>query len=191
MAQMNRNVDVEELNSDALFGIQYLNYQTIPQKIIFFGSIVLAIAFMLIGNFWLQLNSQLTVLLMVIPIIPGILFGTNYNQDLSMIRYIELILFKPSKTLVSKPTEDVAVIRANEKKLKLEEEAKLKENKQSPAEQRKLLIKVITIFVICAVGLVTFLVAGHMHADSVKQNSVHHTVETTNNTIEGGVSSEK
>ena len=35
MAQMNRNVNLEEIDSDALFGIDALKHQTILQKIIF------------------------------------------------------------------------------------------------------------------------------------------------------------
>ena len=35
MAQMNRNVNLEEIDSDALFGIDALKNQTILQKIVF------------------------------------------------------------------------------------------------------------------------------------------------------------
>lgn len=40
MAQMNRNVNLEEIDSDALFGIDALKNQSIGQKIIFFGSVI-------------------------------------------------------------------------------------------------------------------------------------------------------
>ena len=40
MAQMNRNVNLEEIDSDALFGIDALRHQTILQKIIFFGCVI-------------------------------------------------------------------------------------------------------------------------------------------------------
>lgn len=40
MAQMNRNVNLEEIDSDALFGIDALKNQTILQKIVFFGSVI-------------------------------------------------------------------------------------------------------------------------------------------------------
>ena len=40
MAQMNRNVNLEEIDADALFGIDALKNQTILQKIAFFGSVI-------------------------------------------------------------------------------------------------------------------------------------------------------
>lgn len=38
MAQMNRNVNLEEIDSDALFGIEALKNQTLVQKLVFFGN---------------------------------------------------------------------------------------------------------------------------------------------------------
>lgn len=43
MAQMNRNVNLEEIDSDALFGIEALKNQTLMQKIIFFGCLILGV----------------------------------------------------------------------------------------------------------------------------------------------------
>ena len=40
MAQMNRNVNLEEIDSDALFGIDALKNQSIFQKFIFFGAVI-------------------------------------------------------------------------------------------------------------------------------------------------------
>ena len=40
MAQMNRNVNLEEIDSDALFGIEALKNQTLVQKLVFFGSVI-------------------------------------------------------------------------------------------------------------------------------------------------------
>ena len=40
MAQMNRNVNLEEIDSDALFGIDALKNQSINKKIIFFVKVV-------------------------------------------------------------------------------------------------------------------------------------------------------
>ena len=39
MAQMNRNVNLEEIESDALLGIDALKNQTLLQKIVFFGCV--------------------------------------------------------------------------------------------------------------------------------------------------------
>lgn len=35
MASMNRNVNLEEINTDAFMGITYLNYQSLAQKFLF------------------------------------------------------------------------------------------------------------------------------------------------------------
>ena len=43
MAQMNRNVNLEEIDSDALFGIEALKNQTLVQKIVFFGCVLLGV----------------------------------------------------------------------------------------------------------------------------------------------------
>ena len=43
MAQMNRNVNLEEIDSDALFGIEALKNQTILQKIVFWGCVLLGV----------------------------------------------------------------------------------------------------------------------------------------------------
>ena len=40
MASMNRNVNLEEVNTDAFMGISYLNYQSMLQKVVFIGGIV-------------------------------------------------------------------------------------------------------------------------------------------------------
>ena len=37
MAQMERNVNLEEIDSDALFGIDALKGQSLVQRIVFFG----------------------------------------------------------------------------------------------------------------------------------------------------------
>ena len=43
MAQMNRNVNLEEIDSDALFGIDALKNQSILQKIVFFGCLIIGV----------------------------------------------------------------------------------------------------------------------------------------------------
>ena len=44
MASMNRNVNLEEVNTDAFMGISYLNHQSMLQKVVFVGGIVIGIA---------------------------------------------------------------------------------------------------------------------------------------------------
>ena len=56
MASMNRNVNLEEVNTDAFMGISYLNYQSMLQKVVFIGGIVIGIAINLVGTFLLEIN---------------------------------------------------------------------------------------------------------------------------------------
>ena len=56
MASMNRNVNLEEINTDAFMGISFLNYQSLPQKIVFIGGVVAGIAINLIGTFVFNIN---------------------------------------------------------------------------------------------------------------------------------------
>ena len=62
MATMNRNVNLEEINTDTFMGIPFLNDQTIGQKIIFWGSLILGIAWNIIGNFAFHLNGIVIIL---------------------------------------------------------------------------------------------------------------------------------
>ena len=54
MAQMNRNVNLEEIDSDALFGIDALKNQSILQKIVFFGCVIAGV----LVNVFLQLYFE-------------------------------------------------------------------------------------------------------------------------------------
>ena len=90
MASMNRNVNLEEVNTDAFMGISYLNHQSMLQKVVFVGGIVIGIAINLVGTFVLDISINITMILTLLPIILGVAFGCNFNEDLS------LILFKTS-----------------------------------------------------------------------------------------------
>ena len=97
MASMNRNVNLEEINTDALMGISYLNYQSLPQKIVFIGGIIAGVAINLIGTFIFNISINVSIFLTLIPILIGVAFGCNYNEDLSLIRYFKLLISKTGK----------------------------------------------------------------------------------------------
>ena len=79
MASMNRNVNLEEVNTDAFMGISYLNYQSMLQKVVFIGGIVIGIAINLVGTFLLEININVTMILTLVPILSGVAFGCNFN----------------------------------------------------------------------------------------------------------------
>lgn len=143
MATMNRNINVEEINSDAFMGIPYLNYQTILQKCIFWGCVVAAVAWNILGNFFLHINAVAIIFITLILVAIGSVFGCNYNQDLSLINYLKLILFKSSDAYISKPTEDFEQIKVAAERMNKEAELLEKQKNVTPEQQRKLLIKLL------------------------------------------------
>jgi hypothetical protein len=173
MATMNRNVNLEEINSDAFMGIQYLNHQTVLQKAVLIGGIIIAIGFNLLSSFLWHLNINISILLTLLPLIIGIAFGCNYNEDLSLIKYIKLILFKPSITYNSKPTEDLEQLRNSADRI-MQAEIKKKQQQASPEEQRKLLIKLLVGAAIAIIFFAILLIV----VKNTKTEEVHHTVST-------------
>lgn len=176
MAQMNRNLNLEEVNSDAFMGIPFLNYQTLPQKIFFWGSVILGVVTNLISIFVFSANTNLAVLFTLLPLIFGVAFGCNYNQDFSLFQYLILILKKPSKKYVSKPTEDIIQLRNSARQFEQEERMRERQQNIVTAEsQKKLLIKLV-------IGIILFIlffavVLGLL--GNREESEIHHTVSIT------------
>ena len=151
MASMNRNVSLEEINTDAFMGITYLNYQSLAQKVIFVGGIVVAVGGNLIGTFIFNIGVNVSVFLTFIP----------------------LLISKPSKAYYSRPVEDLEQLHNSAAKIREEEELRKKQQeKMSDEAQKKLLIK-IGIGVIIAIFIFIVLV---MIVKSTKKDELHHTV---------------
>lgn len=173
MATMNRNLNLEEVNSDAFMGIPYLNHQTMFQKGIFILSIIAAIAIMLIGTFALQWDVNASAFLALVPLLFGVAFGCNYNQDLSLIQYLMLMLFKPGRTYTTKPTEDVEHLHNIEARIRQEEALReQQEKKSSPEEQKKLLI----ILAVSLAAIIAIVVIALIVIKNAKVEEIHHTV---------------
>lgn len=173
MASMNRNVNLEEINTDAFMRITYLNYQSLAQKVIFVGGIVVAVGGNLIGTFIFNIGVNVSVFLTFIPLLIGVMFGCNYNEDLSLVRYLKLLISKPSKAYYSRPVEDLEQLHNSAAKIREEEELRKKQQeKMSDEAQKKLLIK-IGIGVIIAIFIFIVLV---MIVKSTKKDELHHTV---------------
>lgn len=173
MATMNRNLNLEEVNSDAFMGIPFLNYQSAGQKIIFACSIVLSVAIMLIGTFYFKWNANLIVFICLIPLAVGVAFGGNYNQDLSLIKYVHLILLKPSKRYELKPTEDLSYLNTKAAQLIREKERqKLQERNISPQEHRRTLLKLMLGVAIAVIAFLVILV----FIEANRAEEIHHIV---------------
>jgi len=171
MATMKRNTNLEEINTDALFGISYLKYQTKTQKLVMFGSVVVGIVINIMSSFMFDINPNIASLFMMIPIFIGVLLGCNYNQDLSLISYIRLSVSNPSKTYYSKSFEDLENIRRSAEQIKKNKQIEQRES-ISEEEHLKSLIRLIVIVVLMVIGFIAIVVVIKIS----KTEEIHHTV---------------
>lgn len=170
---MNRNLNLEEINSDAFMGISYLNHQSVLQKGIFIISIIAAVAVMLTGTFLIHWNVNVSALLSLLPLLFGVAFGCNYNQDLSLFQFVRLMICKPSRTYITRSTEDVEYLRNIEDRIKQEEEINARlEQKASPEEQKKVLI-ILVLTIVCII--VVFMIIT-MVIKGARVDEIHHTI---------------
>jgi hypothetical protein len=176
VAQMNRNVNLEEIDSDALFGIDALKNQSILQKIVFFGCLIIGVLLNVLLPLFFGTPRILCVVLFLGLLLIGVAFGCNYTEDMTYGKYMFYFFFKPTTPLDYKSTEDVGEIRKKALELKREEELLLRKSKQAdPVAQRKLLMKVI-----CFVAAMAVLIGAVFIYSGVKdKNNLHHRVEAT------------
>ena len=152
--QFERNLNLEEIESDALFGIKYLAHQTIIQKVIFWGCTIVSVALYIGAQLIWKLPFIASFAISVALCSIGILFGANQDENLTIFQYLILLLFKPSRYVPYRSTEDVYVMKDEANELKLEEEKrKLKEQQASPEAQRRLALFVAAF----GIGLFIFL----------------------------------
>ena len=90
MAQMDRNVNLEEIDSDALFGIDALKNQTILQKIVFFGSVIVGVLLNVLLPLYFETSRIVCVFCFLSLLFLGVLVGCNYTEDAFTIMYVLL-----------------------------------------------------------------------------------------------------
>ena len=174
MAQMNRNVNLEEIDSDALFGIDALKNQTFGQKIIFFGCLLLAVLANVLLPMFYGTPTIVCIAIFMVFLAIGVAFGCNYTEGMTYGRYLYFFFFKPTKPLRFESTEDVVKIREKAEEIKKEEELMLRQKQQAnPEEQRKLLVKMLAFFVILIGVIIGVFVYSGIKEDEYK----HHEVE--------------
>ena len=173
MAQMERNVNLEEIDSDALFGIDALKGQSILQKILFFTCLGLGIIANVCMPMFLHTPRAVCVLIFLGLILIGIAFGCNYTQYMTYGKYMYCYFFKPVKILRYESTEDIGKIKKKALELKKEEELKLRKEKNAdPKAQKKLLIKLLVFVLVMVIAVVSVLV----YVTMFKPKSYHHEV---------------
>ena len=174
MAQMNRNVNLEEINSDALFGIDALKNQSIIQKIIFFGCVIGGVLVNVLLPIFYGTSTITCVIMFLGLLLIGVAFGCNYTEDMTYGRYMYYFFFKPTKPLYFESTEDVIMFREKAKELKKEEELLLRQKQQAdPKAQKKLLVKLIAFVLV----LVIVIGAVFMYRFQKDKDNMHHNVE--------------
>ena len=171
MAQMNRNVNLEEIDADALFGIDALKNQTILQKIVFFGSVIAGVLLNVLLPLFFSTPRIVCILIFMALLMVGVAFGCNYTEDMTYGKYLYFFFFKPTQPLFYESTEDVVKIREKAKELQREEELLLRARQQAdPAAQRKLLIKLVAFVLVLAI-----VIGGVFIAKGIKdKNNIHH-----------------
>ena len=173
--QFERNINLEEVDSDALFGIEYLSHQTTMQKIVLWGNVILGTASLIITElFYKNIPFLIQLLILLVFLGIGFLFGANQNEYLTIGGYLKLIFFKPTKYVDFKSTEDICLMKDEAKKVKAEAELQEKrEAEATPEGQRRSLYVVLGLLI----GFVVFLTVMYF-LNSYKENQVtlHHTV---------------
>lgn len=176
MAQMNRNVNLEEIDSDALFGIDALKNQTIFQKIVFFGCVLAGVLANVCLPLFFETPRLACIFIFMSLLLVGVAFGCNYTEDMTYGKYLYFFFFKPSKHLTYCSTEDVELVKKEAVEIKKEEEMKLRRQQQAdPKQQKKLLIKLVAFILILVVVIGGVLI----YASSGKEDDLHHTVSAT------------
>ena len=96
MAQMNRNVNLEEIDADALFGIDALKNQTILQKIVFFGSVIAGVLLNVLLPLFFDTPRIVCILIFMALLMVGVAIGCNYTEDMTYGKYLYYFLKLPT-----------------------------------------------------------------------------------------------
>ncbi|MCR5337543.1 MAG: hypothetical protein K6E75_03200 [Lachnospiraceae bacterium] len=168
MPQMERNVDIESIDSDSLFGIEALKHQSIGQKILFYGCLLLGILSNTLMPHFLHTPGIVNVAAFMTFLMIGIAGGCNYSQDISYGKYISLLIFEKKKVLTYQSPEDIRYA----KRRKLKDMTEQKE-KQSRGEQKRMIFKAVALIL-----AIILMVAGIYCLKSYRLSTmVHHEVE--------------
>ncbi len=171
--EFERNTNLEEIDSDALFGISYLAHQTIAQKIIFFGCVIIATGIFVVTQFVFKIPFIVALIVEILFGTIGFLFGANQCEYLTIAQYLKLIFFKPQKYANFSSSEDIGLMK---KAVELEKAEKLKQerekNEATEEGQRRMLIMMIALII----GTIIFAGVLFGIRNYRANKPVHHTV---------------
>ena len=172
--QFERTTNLEEIDSDALFGIEYLAHQTLGQKIILWGNVIIAAFSFILMDMFMHSPFIVTFAVMFVFLTFGVLFGANQSENLTIGGYLKLVFFKPSKHVNFESTEDVSTMKDEAELIKAESAVlEKRENAVTPEGQRRSLIIVIVLIIV-----VLLFAIGLFSLKSYRVNNApeHHTV---------------
>ena len=173
MASMKRNLNLEEIDTDSILGIEFLRYQSLLQKVILIGSAVCSLIVMFGLSIAAGINSFLSTFL-ALPIIgAGVLFGCNYNQDFSLYEYLVFSLKDEKDAYGSDSPEDIYYLRAHKNEILGIRQTDELDEEEIDANFKKMLFRIILIGAIAIIFLIVAFIIGSSD-DEVE--IIHHEV---------------
>ncbi len=139
MPQMERNLDLESVDADTLFGIEALRHQSIGQKILFYGCLAGGILANTLMPRILHTPGWANVLIFTALLAIGIAGGCNYTQDISYGKYLCCMLFE--KKTVLPYAGDEQIVKGKQVK------------KEDQNESKKMTLKAVLIILMLAAVL--------------------------------------
>ncbi len=163
MPQMERNLDLESVDSDTLFGIEALKHQSIGQKIIFYGCLLGGILANTAMPRFFHTPGVINVLTFTALLAIGITAGCNYTQDMSYGKYVFCMLFGKKKVLPYKSPEDLRHPERRQKTV---------EKKQDEKSQKKMAASALLMIL----ALIAMLSGIYIWQGKKEAEGVHHEI---------------
>ena len=167
MPQMERNLDLESVDSDALFGLEALRHQSIGQKILFYGCLIAGVLANTVMPKLLHTPGIVNVLTFTLCLLIGIAGGCNYTQDIPYGKYLFLMLFEKKQMLRFRSAEDVLL------KEKTVDQKEPDQKKEDPKEHRRMAVNAVLIII----GLILMLTGIYFAKGYKEQRNIHHEIE--------------
>ena len=171
---MERNLNLEEVDADAMFGLKAFKYQSVGQRVLFFGLVGVGILMNVALPLVFEVPRIICVGILIVLLVIAVSFGCNYTEGLTYGRYVYQLIFKPVKRIEFISSLDKERLRKKNNELIQKEDEKLRlMNNANKEAQRKLLIKIVVFVVILA----TIIVGAFTFAAIRDKSNIHHEVE--------------
>ena len=174
MPQMERNINLETIDSDTLFGIEALRYQSFGQKVFFYGCLLAGVGANTLMPHFLHTPGIINILAFGFFLMIGIAGGCNYSQDMTYGKYLMCVLFEEKKTLPYRSGEDVRYLKET---IAGASEAKVEEQKQNKVQDEKQRRKMLGAFITMILILVIAMTGIYAGARKKEANDIHHEIE--------------